>query len=231
MMLSDLPPNRREWATSRGVHLLDELVGALQECQLALRSLRVDVGLTLDDLERDLGRARDSATLAYGAASLLYQGAELADSWSDRPPRPKAVLVRHRVAVDHGAPPRVAPVPAADRYEETLRESYEQMLRQAPSSSSQPPTGRRCGMYSEHEDRACRRRVARIGQNEFAKHCPDHLDDGERELHERHRLEAAKKVVLAQRDEFRRIADNWLLQRRGPQSWVEEVIRSTGWTE
>lgn len=63
--------------------MLDELTGALMECQFALRTMRVDVGLTLDELERDLRRARESARLAYEAASLLHQGADLADSWTD----------------------------------------------------------------------------------------------------------------------------------------------------
>lgn len=230
MMHPDSPPDRRDWATSRGLDLLDELVGALQECQLALRSMRADVGLTLDELERDLRKTRDSATLAYGAASLLYQGAELADSRTDYPSRPKAVHVRHRVAVDHGAPPKVPAVSTADRYEEVLRESYEQMLRQSRGSSGLPRAGKRCGTYLEYEGRPCRRRVARTGPGEFADHCPDHMDDNEFESYERNRLAAAEKVAQAQRDEFRRIADEWRAQRTGPRRWVEQVIRSTGWT-
>lgn len=211
--------------------MLDELVGALQECQLALRSMRADVGLTLDELERDLRKTRESATLAYGAASLLHQGAELADSWTNYSSRPKAVHVRHRVAVDHGAQPKVPAISTADRYEEVLRESYEQMLRQSQGSSSGPPrAGKRCGTYLEYERRSCRRRVARTGPNDFADHCPDHMDDNEFEMYERNRLAAAYKVVQAQREEFRRIADEWRAQRTGPRSWVDQVIRSTGWT-
>lgn len=230
-MHSDLPSVRRDWVTLRGLDLLDELVGALQECQLALRSVRADVGLTLDELERDLRKARGSATLAYGAASLLHQGAELADSWINYPSRPKAVHVRHRIAVDHGAPPKVPTVSTADRYEEVLRESYEQVLRQSRGSSSGlPRAGKRCGTHLEYEARSCRRRVARTGPNEFADHCLDHMDDKEFELYERNRLAAAEKVVQAQRDECRRIADEWRAQRTGPRAWVDEVVRSTGWT-
>ncbi len=230
-MHADPPPVRREWVTKRGLEMLDELVGALQETQLALRSMRVDVGLTLDDLERDLRAARESAHLAHAAASLVSQGAELAASWSDYPSRPKAVLARHRVAVDYGAPAKVPATPAADRYGETLRESYERMLQQAresqPASAS---ANRRCG-HPTLDGKFCRRRLARIRPNEFASRCPDHLEDRERELCEHHRRQAASAVVQAQREEFRRIADEWISARHAIRSWVERVVRSSGWVD
>ena len=229
MMHADMPPVRREWVTKRGLQMLDELVGALQETQLALRSMRVDVGLTLDDLERDLRAARESARLAYAAASLVSQGAELAASWSDYPSRPKAVLARHRVAVDYGASAKVPATPAADQYGETLRESYERMLLQA--RESQPArASRRCG-HPTLDGKSCRRRLARIGPSEFASHCPDHLEDRERELCEHHSRHAASAVAQAQREEFRRIADEWISARHGLRSWVERVVRSSGWVD
>ncbi|XCI63721.1 hypothetical protein MPNTM1_04898 [Mycolicibacterium parafortuitum] len=230
-MHPDSPPVRNEWVTTRGLELLNELVGALQECQLALRTMRVDVGLTLDELERDLRRARETASSAYGAASLLHQNADLARGWSEYPSRPRAIHARHRVAVEYGAPRKVPAEPTADRYEETLRQAYEQTINAA--RADQPRTsgpGRRCGTYLEDEGRACRRRVVRTGQDEFANHCPDHLDDAQRELYKRHQQEAARTVAQAQREEFRRIADEWIARRLGPRSWVEQVIRSTGWT-
>jgi hypothetical protein len=231
MMHADTPPVRREWVTKRGLEMLDELVGALQESQLALRSMRVDVGLTLDELERDLRTARESARLAYDAASLLSQGAELAGSWSDHPSRPKAVLARHRVAVDYGAPMKVPATPAADLYGEILRESYERMLQQARESQPEPPcASRRCG-HPKLDGKLCRRRLVRIRPNEFANHCPDHLEDSERELYECHRRQAASAIAQAQREEFRRIADEWVAERHGIRSWVERVIRSTGWVD
>ena len=209
--------------------MLDELAGTLLECQLAMRSMLVDVGLTLDELERDLRRARESTRLAYGAASLLRQRADLAGSWTDYPSRPKAIHARHRVAVDYGAPPKVPAVPTADRYEETLQESYEQMLKEARESPAKPAAaGGRCA-YTECEGKSCRRRAVRIGLNEFADRCPDHLGDGERELYEHHRREAAARIAKAQRDEISRIADDWIVQRRGLRSWVQQVIRTTGW--
>lgn len=231
MMHADTPPVRREWVTKRGLKMLDELVGALQETQLALRSMRVDVGLTLDDLERDLRSARESARLAYAAASLVSQDAELAASWSDYPSRPKAVLARHRVAVDYGASAKVPAMPAADRYGETLRESYERMLQQARESQpEQAGASRRCG-HPTVDGKPCRRRVARIRPNEFADHCSDHLDDSERDLYERHSRQAASAIAQAQREEFRRIADEWISARHGLRSWVERVARTSGWVD
>ncbi|MDG5485485.1 hypothetical protein [Mycolicibacterium gadium] len=230
-MHADSPQVRREWVTSRGLEMLDELVGALQECQLALKSMRVDVGLTLDELERDLRKARESASLAYGAASLLDQAADLARGWTDYPSRPKAIFARHRVAADYGAPSKTPAVPTADRYEETLRRAYKLKMNEARGAESRTTaSGRRCGTYLGQQDRSCRQRVARIGHDVFAEHCPDHLDDAERELYEHFRQQAAMTVAQAHRDEFRRIADQWIEQRLGPRSWVEQVIRSTGWT-
>lgn len=231
MMHADTPPVRREWVTKRGLQMLDELVGAFQEAQLALRSMRVDVGLTLDDLERDLRAARESARLAYAAASLVFQGAELAASWSDYPSRPKAVLARHRVAVDYGAPAKVPATPAADLYGEMLRESYDHMLQHAHKSLPESTgANRRCG-HPKLDGKLCRRRLARIRPNEFASHCPDHLEDSERELSEHHRRQAASAVAQAQREEFRRIADAWIAARHGPRSWVERVVRTSGWVD
>ncbi len=210
MMHPDTPPVRREWVTKRGLEMLDELVGALQECQLALRAIRVDVGLTLDELERDLQTARESARSAFSAASLLAQDADLAASWSDYPSRPKAIHARHRVAVEYGAPRKIPATPAADQYEEVLRETYEYMLQQARESQPAPArANRRCG-HPTLDGKFCRRRLARIRPNEFASHCPDHLEDSERELYERKRLQAASAIAQAQRAEFRRIADEWV---------------------
>lgn len=231
MMHADTPPVRREWVTKRGLEMLDELVGALQEGQLALRSMRVDVGLTLDELERDLRAARESARSAYGAASLLSQGAELTASWSDCPSRPKAVHARHRAAVDHGAPRKVPAAPAADLYEEMLRESYERMLQQGRESQpEQTAANRRCG-HPKLDGKLCRGRLVRISPNEFASHCPDHLEVTERELYERHRRQAASRIAQAQREEFHRIADEWIAERHGIRSWSERVVRSTGWVD
>ncbi|MFV8141863.1 hypothetical protein ACNQR7_30225 [Mycolicibacterium senegalense] len=192
--------------------------------------MRVDVGLTLDDLERDLRRARESASLAYGAASLLYQGAELARSWTDYPSRPIAIYTRHRVAVEYGASQKAPAVASADRFAETLPQAYEQQMIEA-RTAPRGIVGRRCRTSSDSQGGPCRRRVVRTGPDKFADHCPDHLNDEELELYERHRRDAAKAVVLAQRDEFRRIADEWVAQRCGSRSWVAQVVRSTGWTD
>lgn len=229
MMHADTPPVRREWVTKRGLEMLDELVGVLQESQLALRAMRVDVGLTLDELERDLQTARESARLAFGAASLLAQDADLAASWSDYPSRPKAIHARHRVAVEYGAPRKIPATPGADQYEEVFRETYEFMLQQAREAQPAPArANRRCG-HTTLDGKFCRRRLARIRPNEFASHCPDHLEDSERELYERERLQAASAIAQAQREESRRIADEWISARHGLRSWVERVVRSSGW--
>lgn len=230
-MHADTPPVRREWVTKRGLEMLDELVGVLQESQLALRASRADVGLTLDELERDLRTARESARLAFGAASLLAQDADLAASWSGYPSRPKAIHARHRVAVEYGAPRKVPATPAADQYEEVLRQTYERMLQRARESQPAPArANRRCG-HPMLDGKLCRRRLARIRPNEFADHCPDHLDDSERDLYERHSRQAASAIAQAQREEFRRIADEWISARHGLRLWVERVVRTSGWVD
>ncbi len=231
MMHPDPPPIRHEWVTARGLDLLDELVGAVLECQLAVRSMQVDVGLTLDELMRDLTKARESASLAYGAASLVHQGADLASSWTDYPSRPKAVLARHRVAVQYGAPRKIPAVAVADRYEQAARDAHEHGTGEGRKHATETrTTGRRCGTLLEYEKGPCRRRVGRVGRDSFAEHCPDHMDNTERELHERHTSQVAKAVAKAHRDEFRRLADEWIAQRIRIRSWVQQVIQSTGWT-
>lgn len=230
-MHADTPPVRREWVTKRGLKMLDELVGVLQESQLALRAMRVDVGLTLDELERDLRTARESARSAFAAASLLAQDADLAASWSDYPSRPKAIHARHRVAVEYGAPRKVPATPAADQYEAMLRESYERSLQQARESQPEPTRPNRRCRHPQANGELCRKRLARISANEFASHCPEHLDDSERELCERHLRQTANAIAEAHRDEFRRIADEWIAERHGLRSWVERVVRSSGWVD
>lgn len=216
MMLTDPPPTRGEWVTARGIDMLDELGLALFECQFALRNMRIDVGLTLDELQRDLRRAQDSARLAFEAASLLHQGAQLSSSWTDYPSRPKAIVARHRVAVDYGAPQAIPDASTAQRCEESL-------LRPVPRQRPSAP-GRRCANTSEPGGTPCRRRPARIGPDVFATHCPDHLDAAERRLFDDHLREMAAIIVKAQRQEFARICEEWLSRRRGVRHWLEQAV-------
>lgn len=196
--------------------MLDQLGVALVECVLALHSMRLDVGITLDELERDLRRAQESARVAFGAASLVDQGADLAGSWTDYPSRPKAIFARHRVAFDHGAERKLPAVSAAERLEQAVARS--------PRTDSDPFTPlKRCG-HSTPDGTACRRRVVCVGEGAFADHCVDHLNDLERRLSDDHRRAMVAVVVKAQRDEITRIAAGWLVHRRRLHEWLNHLI-------
>lgn len=218
-MCADHPPG--EWATDRGIEILDELCLALLECRLVLRNVQSDVGLTLDELDRDLGTAQYSARLAHSAAVLLSEGAAMVESWSRYPARPKAVHARHQVAVERGAA-RISPAKStADRYEEILRRP------DAPGPPAAPASGRRCATYLKQEGKPCRRRRVRIDPDELADHCVYHLNALEAHRYERYlkELESGRHAAAQARSaKMSSLAAEWIDQRRKLHSWVRAAI-------
>ncbi|WP_370500239.1 hypothetical protein NWT09_31455 [Mycolicibacterium sp. jd] len=218
-MVVDHPPG--EWATDRGVEILDELCLALLECRLVLRNVQSDVGLTLDELDRDLGAAQYSARLAHSAAVLLSEGAAMVESWSRYPARPKAVHARHQVAVERGAA-RISPAKStADRYEEILRRP------DVTGRPGAPASGRRCATYLKQAGKPCRRRRVRIDPDELADHCVYHLNAMERHRYERYLkdLESSKHVAVQENStKMATLAAEWTDQRRKLHSWFRAAI-------
>lgn len=117
MSLPAFNPDDEECASDLALDLLEELRLTLVECCLVLKILPPEACLNLRDLEQLLVLAHNDARQAYGAASLLRQGAELDDRWGHNHSRPKAVFARHSAAVHRGAQ-RIRPIaPFSDHFE------------------------------------------------------------------------------------------------------------------
>ncbi|MEE6166332.1 MULTISPECIES: hypothetical protein [unclassified Mycolicibacterium] len=218
-MVADPPAG--EWATARGIEILDELCLTLLECRVVLRNVQSDVGLTLDELDRDLGSAQYSARLAHSAAVLLCEGAAMVESWSRYPARPKAVHARHQVAVERGAVQISPTKPTADRYEEILRRP------DGAAAPAAPPSGRRCATYLKQAGKPCRRRRVRIDSDELADHCVYHLNAMERHRYERYlkELESLRQTARQSHStKMSTIAAEWIDQRRKLHGWFRAAI-------
>ena len=156
---------------------------------------------TIRGLGREARRARSvalrEARPALGPPSArggqpVHQGANLVDSWTSAPSRPRAVHERHRLAVQRGAPAVSAQLSTADRLIDDLRKL-------GRTDQDVPASGRRCAAYRKQAGQPCRRRVS-IGANELADHCLHHLNAWERHRHETYQQTISSATPIASRD-------------------------------
>lgn len=214
-----------ESASPLALALLDELRICLLECQLVLDALVGEVDLNFDELAAELYGVREPARLAFGAASLLGQGAELDESWSSGPSRPKAVFARHGAAVQAGAH-RVQPV-------ENLIDTVERQLRLAPRADTAPKTQGprpRCTAITAKTGAPCSGSVIYLGSGSFAAHCYTHSTRTERELYKQHQQaqNVAVERAWGQRRERLRLAGGevaaeWLQRRDVDRPWLHAL--------
>lgn len=211
-----------EKASPLALTLLDELRVCLLECQLVLEVLVCEADLNLDELPAELYSIQQPARQAYGAASLLGQGAELNEAWSAGPSRPKAIFARHTSAVRAGA---LWILPA-----ERMIDTVERQLRQSPRTDAyQPADGPRpqCTAITAKTNEPCSNAAIYLGSGSFAAHCYPHSTRTEREQYRRHQeaLNLAVEDAWAQRKQLLRLAGSavaaeWLQRREADRAWL-----------
>lgn len=210
-----LPGAGQESASAKALVLLDELGISLLESVLVLESLRAEVDLNFDELTRGIQRLQLLAEEAFGAATLLHQGAELAEAWGAPPSRPRAIFARHAAAVRAGAV-------AFSRRDSTSAVS-ERKIRQLPNvdraagAASSRPT---CQAIIRKTGQPCESAAIYLGSGSFAQHCYSHSSRAEREGYHRYQeiakaeLEGARRQQQATIQTFRaKVAAGWMRRR------------------
>lgn len=221
-----------ETASADSLALLEELSVAILRCQLVVEAVHDEVDLNLEDLANSLRAVQDVARQAYGAASLLHQGAELDARWGNNLSRPKAIFARHNAAVRAGAP-KITPG-------QSLISKLELALRQQPTGDhSHNVTGSRprCAGTVARTRRRCTSTAMYLGNGAFAAHCYSHADIAERTEIRRHQEEIERSMLAAadsRRTRLRMvgkvIAESWLSRRDEPGHWAERLAALIGET-
>ncbi|MDO3333870.1 hypothetical protein [Mycobacteroides abscessus] len=211
-----------EMASPLALTLLDELRVCLLECQLVLEVLVDEADLNLDELATELYSLQQPARQAYGAASLLGQGAELDEAWSAGSSRPKAIFARHAAAVRAGA----LRVPPTERMIDTV----ERQLRRSPRGDAYRQANGprpRCTAITAKTNEPCSNAAIYLGSGTFAAHCYPHSTRAEREQYRKHQeaLSLAVEDAWAQRKQLMRLAGSavaaeWLQRRDVGRAWL-----------
>jgi hypothetical protein len=205
--------------------VLDELCIRLMECLLVLQALPDEADLNFDELERDLHVAQQGARLAYGAASLVHQGAMLDERWGTGWSRPKAIFARHSAAVRRGAN-KINPKP-------TLSDDIERALWQVPAPDRiEDAVGVRpkCSGTVRATGDKCASSTIYLGSGLFGAHCYSHATLEERDQYRTHheaviaqQSNAHAALLGRQRDLGENISERWLQHREHTQQWVDAL--------
>lgn len=189
------------------VRLLAHLTEITALTKFALPALEKRSNMKLDDLATALHEAAFRLRNAYQAAYLYHVGADLADSWTDGPSRPQAVLARHEHCGGHVEVPRLVSDLQSPHPEHIPMPPYPG---DGPRAADRP----RCGSAATTTGKPCRNAVAIIEGGLPASACHHHMDWKEGASHNRHwhqigewlrererreaeaRLRAAEKVMV-----------------------------------
>ncbi len=213
-----------EYASDRALELLDELRIRVMECRLVLHALPDEADLKFDELEQDLYQVQHGAHLAYQAASMMHQGADLNPRWGVGFSRPKAIFARHNAAVYEGAN-RVTPeLSLWDRLERAL--SHVPSVKVASDPIGTPP---RCTGTVRATGLPCTAAATRI-EGVVGAHCYSHATAHERDKYRKHRDaitaahdESQEKLLCRRRTVAEDIAERWLSNRANRQQWVDSI--------
>lgn len=214
-------------ATPLGLEILDELCVTLLECLLVAKAAEDEAGLNLDELLEALSAAQHPARSAFRAASLLHQGAALAESWSANNSRPKAVFARHYAAVRNGAP-RSSPVePTCARLERALNATAH--LDCAQNVDGERP---RCEAWVAKSGNDCKNSAVYLGADRFAQHCYAHMTPAERQSFKSHQTELAlarHATNLGRAEQLSKATDlvisEWIHRRDNAPRWLDDDLR------
>ncbi|MUL67065.1 hypothetical protein BOO86_21510 [Mycobacterium sp. CBMA 234] len=223
-------PGPSEYVSCTALELLDELRIKMMECRLVLQALPDEADLNFDELDQDLLAAQDAARLAYGAASLVHERAQLATRWGAGWSRPRAIFARHSAEVRNGAN-RVAPKPAlSDRLERSLwqlplRDRVQDVVGDRP----------RCAANVRATGLRCTGSVIYLGSGIVGAQCYSHASPHERDRYRARndslaaaQSDAYDRLTGRQRGAGERVSVRWLQHREGQRQWVNEIGEAIG---
>lgn len=207
-----------------GVALLEELQVSVIECLLVLEALPGEVDLNLSELGARLRAAYRSAREAYDAASLLNQGATLANARGAGMSAPQVVLARHGAAARAGAAPVLPTVSGTEPLWRALKEAQEP----EPDHclGSQPV----CSAIVQSSGLPCGFGVLSVGLGLFGTHCYHHVSAAEKDQYRVY--EAARGRAEETRQGLREmqraagvgICADWLQRREDDSRWFHEAV-------
>ncbi|OHT78137.1 hypothetical protein BKG69_15945 [Mycobacteroides chelonae] len=219
-----------ESVSALALDVLDELRMRMLECLLVLQALPEEAGLNFDEIENDIHTVQRGMRNAYGAASLVHQGAALGERWGSGLSRPKAIFARHNAAVREGAR-HVKPLRA-------LSDRIERHLWQLPAvDATQNMVGTRpkCSGFVRATGDSCASSAIYLGSGMFGAHCYSHASPAERDRYRAHHEEISlrqsdsrEELVELQRSIGHEITAHWIDQREQRVRWVEQVTSVNG---
>ncbi|MEU9808565.1 hypothetical protein [Mycobacterium sp. NPDC050853] len=221
MVPDGVPGYGVEWASSMGMALLDELRVSMIESLLVLEALPGQVDLNLDELRTELCAALRSARQA---ASLLNQGAALAQAWGAGFSRPQAVFARHKAAVRNGAP-RMSPASSGTEQLEKQLAELDAAAGMTKSHGTQPV----CSASTQSSGQPCRSKALPVSPGVFGQSCYQHASPEEKA---RYRV---RQAGYADYDDTRRgvremhraagvgICADWMARREDMSRWFHEA--------
>lgn len=225
MFATSYPSESAENVSDLALELLDEMRIRLMECRLVLQALPDHADMNFDELEKDLHVAAQGAHNAYGAASLVHQGAALAARWGADWSRPKAIFARHGAAVRGGA----AKVPPG----RSVGDRLERALWQLPAADRiQNFAGPRpqCVATVRSNDLQCTSSAVYLGSGSFGTHCYTHASRYERDQH-RAQLDEVAAAQSELHDKLldrlyhvgEEVSERWLRCRADRRQWADEL--------
>lgn len=213
---SSTSPTSREGFTAADA--LDELCLRLVECRLVMQALTDEIGVDMRTLEANLHMVEHGARRTREAASLICQGAELADG---RPHQalPHDITGKHWAAVRRGA---VRIVPEPTRLEQT-DPALATAVAAPPFYDQERKSKRRCTATADDGSR-CSGRALYLGNHGFAdceRHAPEYHLARHLEFRDSApaRAEAAEAMIRTQVTYGRKVIDEWLHRRRTQPVW------------
>lgn len=225
MFATSYPSGSAENVSDLALELLDEMRIRLMECRLVLQALPDHADMNFDELEKDLHAASQGAHNAYGAASLVHQGAALDARWGADWSRPKAIFARHGAAVRAGA----AKIPPGRSVGDRLERALWQL---PPADRIQNFAGPRpqCVGTVRPNDLQCTSHAVYLGSGSFGTHCYSHAGRYERDQHRTH----LDEIATAQSELHDELLDRlhhvgeevsacWLQSRTGRRRWADEL--------
>lgn len=192
------------------------------ESLLVLAALPGQVDLNLDELSTELRSALRSARHAYQAASLLNQGAALAQAWGTGLSRPRAVFARHRAAVRDGATPMSPQSSGAEQLEKQLA-TMDAADDVAQFHAYRPV----CAATVQASGQPCRSSALHLGHGFFSQRCYQHASPAEKARFRAQHAGPTDDTMRGLREMHRAagmgICADWMSRREDMSRWFHEA--------
>ncbi len=224
-----------ESASELAMAALDQVCWHLLICNFVLDALDGEVDLRFHELMADIELAAAGAERAFGAASLLFQGAALAPQWGGGAiaSPPEGLFDRHFKAVFEAL---AAPVSATPSTASTFQDRLEQQFKgDAPSVATGVPLPT-CEKFLDRVTRRCSRQALYLGEGRWARRCKTHASKVDRQQHQRHyrdrqtAIERDAQTRSSQRRAIGRALIAWWQKHGGPLIDIEQAAKIGGAT-